>query len=256
MWRHFLSLIQRVFNNFLAQQGTTTWGFVSNWIPSIISALVAALVILRLRGKQGLIEHWGKNLGIVFASAILGNLLWYMPILGWTLVKTVYRDHEAMQAKIIELTDSAQQLRTKSPYEKSFMGSFAYINTVGAFGYLTRDPRHQPDMHSDCLIKITTSDENRPVANSLRSIASAAGCYVVQEPYDPDLDAETLHEIKNSTLNFMVIHGSRSNSRADGFLVGMSNTFHVQRAYDLPPNSPPNLLWLQIGPGSIWRISK
>ena len=161
-----------------------------------------------------------------------------------------------MRADNMSLSEKVEKLSTKSPYEKSFIGSFAYTNTVGAFAGLTRNSSHQPNAKSRCQIKITTPPDNRAVAESIRAIASDLGCHIFSMPYDPDEDPETWKEIKRSLPNFIVIHARRTNKYADGFVVGMGNTFHVQRAYNLPPKSPSNLIWLQIGSGSVWRIGR
>jgi hypothetical protein len=39
----------------------------------------------------------------------------------------------------------------------------------------------------------------------------------------------------------------------DGFVIDLKNIFSVKRTYDLPPGSPPDLIWIQIGRGYPFR---
>jgi hypothetical protein len=251
----YFDLICRICHNFLAGQGTTFLGFISNWTPSILSAIFTVSFIFWKQGWKAVIEHLRRSVLLVFAAAIAGNVIWFSAILVWTAIKTIYQEHEKAQAKIIYLKDQVSELQTKSPYEKSFVGSFAFTNTVGAFSNLSRDTQIQPNEHSECQIKITSPPENKQAALGLRSIAGTMGCHVVQEPSDPDVNSESWSEINRTLPNFVVIHAAKENYRADSFVVGMGNTFHVRRAYDLPSGSPKSLVWLQIGSGSIWRIN-
>jgi hypothetical protein len=89
----------------------------------------------------------------------------------------------------------------------------------------------------------------------VRVIASSIGCYIQQEPDAPDMDAEAWAEIRQSSPGFIAVHARKDNIRADSLVTGMSNTFHIQRSYSLPPDRSDSLVWLQIGPGSIWRTT-
>jgi hypothetical protein len=231
------------------------------WTVSIATTIWIAHRLKSWLEISGEYPGWGGVKKVVRAS--LSDTIWDLGataiiVISWFCIfaaRTVYQDHVNFVAATQQLRAKVDELQIKGPYEKSFIGSFAFTNTLGAFAGLTRDPRYQPNPSSECQIKITTPrTENREAAMGLRSIASTVGCYVQQEPYDPDIDPETSKEIQQSLPGFVVIHAAKGNDRADGFVVGMGNTFHVRRVYDLPPDSPKNLVWLQIGPGSIWRI--
>jgi hypothetical protein len=223
-----------------------------NWL-SILLPLAVVIIKWAVEWRKGRREamrppHLKRDFWIMAAV--------YIALFMWSVVRTVYQDHQSERATNSSLRSENADLKTKSPYEKSFMGSFAYLNSVQAFGYLVRDPRHQPDADSDCQLKITTVPENRAIAQSLHNIATSIGCYVQPEPFNPDLNPQSSKEISMSPSDFITIHSQRENARAEGFVTGMTNSFHVQRAYDLPDGSPNNLVWLQIGPGSIWRVGQ
>jgi hypothetical protein len=120
MWPHLIGFLHQVRQNFLAQQGTTWLGFVSNWIPSILSALIAATAILLLRRKQAVIYHWKQNLTIVLVATIAGNLSWYLPVLGWVAIKTIYQDHQAATVTVLRLQNKIQHLQDYATREEQY----------------------------------------------------------------------------------------------------------------------------------------
>jgi hypothetical protein len=158
-----------------------------------------------------------------------------------------------MQAENLQLKVEVEQLRVNSPYEKSFAGSFAYLNTVMAFGQL-RGVVGPIDPHGKCHVKISTAQDNAQAAWTLTSIAKSFGCYVFEPSGNPDLNPDVRTEASNSTPNLVVIHAQKGNAKADSFVVGKSNTSHVQRTYLLPKDAPVNLVWIEVGSGSIWRV--
>jgi hypothetical protein len=96
MWPHFLNLLSRSWQRFLAGQGTTGLGFVSPYTVPVISAVCAGALLLLVRGKAAMIAHWRQNLGIVALAAAVANLLWYGPLIGRALVQVVYDDHASL----------------------------------------------------------------------------------------------------------------------------------------------------------------
>ena len=161
-----------------------------------------------------------------------------------------YTDHNLLEQTQRELT----QLQNQSPYARSFVGSFAYSNTVMAFGYLRDLSGRTVDPNSPCKVKITAPPENEAIKGTLASIASAFNCYVPLSIGTAETNPELRAEAFTTALpNVVLIHAAKDNSRSDGFVTAMGNSFHVQRTYDLPPRSPQDLVWVQIGSGSVWR---
>jgi hypothetical protein len=98
MWTHFVNLLGKSWHLFLVGQGTTALGFWSPYSIGGLSALVAGVAVLALRGIEAMKQHWKQTLGIVFGAAVAANLIWYGPIFGWDLIKTVYGDHQFLVA--------------------------------------------------------------------------------------------------------------------------------------------------------------
>jgi fumarate reductase subunit D len=244
MLGHFFHLAVRSFLAIPNVLGSTWAGILFPVLVLLIGEVIGA----SLFGWKAMLNNRKKATGVGLAALGIGYTLLFL----WCAAFTTYTDHEALVA----INRALQNRQINNPYEKSFIGSYAYTNTVGAFGYLVRDPSRQPDQDSPCQIKITSGLENKALLLSLRSVATAVGCNVLQEPYNPETDSEAWAEINQSLPNFLVIHGAKGNASADGFVADMSTTFRVQRAYSLPPKSRDNLLWLQIGTGSVWRDTK
>src|SRR5262249_6400575 len=112
-------------------------------------------------------------------------------------------------------------------------------NTLGAFQSLAvASPK--------CSVRITAPFENRVAAEALYSLGSHF-CKVDRvnpNPIDPPDDI-----LKGSVNNGVVIHMAKEPQIRDGFITGMGNVFSVKRTYDLPPGSPPDLIWVQVGRG-------
>jgi hypothetical protein len=127
MWPHFLNLLHQIWRDFLARQGTTGWGFMSNWMPSILSSLIAVAAIGILRGKQAVIDHWKQSLAIVICSAVAGNCLWFIPVMICTSVGTVYRDHQNLSARVASYRKPIQRSLLVSPQIRPSNPSELYI---------------------------------------------------------------------------------------------------------------------------------
>jgi hypothetical protein len=111
---HFFNLVSQVWHSFLAGQGTTGLGFFSPILVTALSGTVAAAIILALRGKAAVVANWKQNVAIVFVAAVVGNLLWYGPILGWDVIKTVYDDHKSLVEANLTLKAENVKLRKMS----------------------------------------------------------------------------------------------------------------------------------------------
>jgi len=85
-----------------------------------------------------------------------------------------------------------------------------------------------------------------------RIIVNLAGNFCnVDMVYNPTGPQDEI--LKGSVDNAIVIHMAKEPSRRDGFVSAMGNVFSVRRDYDLPPGSPSDLVWIQIGRGYPWR---
>jgi hypothetical protein len=111
-------------------------------------------------------------------------------------------------------------------------------NTLHAFRDLSVQSPH-------CFIRITAPFKNRGVAQVLTNLGGDF-CRIdsSRNPAEPPDDI-----LKGSVDNGIVIHMAKEPQTRDGFVVEMGNVFAVRRSYDLPPGSPPDLIWIQIGRG-------
>ncbi|MBB6144218.1 hypothetical protein HNQ77_002170 [Silvibacterium bohemicum] len=122
MWASFLRLLRQSWQIFLNGQGTTALGFASTWIVAAVSGLIVTGFIFRIRGKAEMMRHWKQNVIIVFAGAIGGNIVWYVPIFACGIVRTVYTDHQQSVTTIERLQGFAVN---ESRYRQSLRESQA-----------------------------------------------------------------------------------------------------------------------------------
>ena len=111
-------------------------------------------------------------------------------------------------------------------------------NTLGAFQTLTTSS-------PTCFVRVTAPFENRGIREVLNRLA-VVYCKI-DKPPDPAGPQEDV--LKGSVDNGIVIHMAKEPQIRDGFIAEMGNAFAVKRTYGLPPGSPPNLVWIQIGRG-------
>jgi hypothetical protein len=126
MWPHFSNLIHRSWQLFLTGQGTTNLGFISVYTIPFYSAIIAGFFILVLRGKSEMIAHGKRSVGLLFGAAVMGNVLWFGPILSWELIKTTYNDHAQLVERVgrmnserVGLQQSNQALEQENAQLKS-----------------------------------------------------------------------------------------------------------------------------------------
>ena len=79
-------------------------------------------------------------------------------------------------------------------------------------------------------------------------------CNVMQPTGQFDLSPELQDADRHAPHDYVSIHAVRDYEMANAFVIGMSNTFTVKRDYQVPIGSPRNLVWVEVGSGSIWRI--
>jgi hypothetical protein len=111
-------------------------------------------------------------------------------------------------------------------------------NTLGAFQSLSiAAPK--------CFVRVTAPFENRGVATALNNLGGFF-CRMDKPPSPSEPQDDVL---KGAVDNGIVIHMAKEPQTRDGFITGLRNAFSVKRTYDLPPGSPPDLIWIQIGRG-------
>jgi hypothetical protein len=188
-----------------------------------------------------------------------------LAIYGWAVLfavavgMTVYKDHDGLvlaKKKLREDNKTITQemeawkskVRPKNPYviseEDPALSSIT--NLVTAFNHL-RVPR---DTTAPCEVKLTSAQENNFVASVIYNAAVANGCkfeWLKADGLNPDIE-KTL-----GPPGLLVVHMARLPESRNGFVTALTNVFKVKRSYVLPPGSPPDLVWIKIGSGAVWR---
>src|SRR5260370_31611944 len=65
MRMHLANLLNQSRAVFLAGQGTTGLGFISQFVVSSLSGIFLAVLILYLRGKRAMLDEWKRNIVFV-----------------------------------------------------------------------------------------------------------------------------------------------------------------------------------------------
>jgi hypothetical protein len=162
MWLHFINLLHRSWHLFLIGQGTTALGFMSPYIVSFFAVIVAGLLVLHVRGKSAMIQHWKQSLGIVFGAALIGNVLWFGSIFSWDLVKTVYEDHDALVSMIPMARRDQESLDRKT------------IDSLN--GEIEKLKNRQPPVKEQCWMQTATLPAPKDVPTAESTSEAIAFC--------------------------------------------------------------------------------
>lgn len=240
MWRHFVSLLSRAFHLMPSLVS-------SNWTAVFMAAGIFALsqILLSLRGMEYMKRQWKENIAIGVCSVAVG----WIGLFAWSIVVTVYSDHQFLAAKVSQLQ------RQQGPQGKSIFGIYpdneysAISNLIGSFGYLRNSPTG-----NHCLLKMTSPAENIETVNMIASLAANVGCHLTESVGNPSLDPDVnALATKGAIMDAVVLHARKENAFANGVITDLGNVFDMRRQYDLPAGSRPDLIWLQFGTGSFWR---
>jgi len=104
MWPHLANLLSHSWQAFLQAEGTTGLGWIGDRVVVPVAIFVITLIVIwARRGWRDMTEHWMKTLSWAFAVALTVLFTWHGLIFGWSLVKSVYGDHQWAISKIVEL---------------------------------------------------------------------------------------------------------------------------------------------------------
>jgi hypothetical protein len=105
----------------------------------------------------------------------------------------------------------------------------------------------------NCIVRLTAPSENRQVVQVLSNIAGDF-CKLEEPPNSNNADIDVL---AGSEQNAVVVHVTKATTSKDeirdGILGDLQNVLAVRFKHDLPPGSPPGLIWIQVGRGYPWR---
>jgi hypothetical protein len=75
-------------------------------------------------------------------------------------------------------------------------------------------------------------------------------CKVELPSQDINLDNDVL---AGSVDDAVVVHVEKQPSAKDRFVTSLGNVLSVRLKHDLPSGSAPELVWMQLGHGYVWR---
>jgi hypothetical protein len=113
-----------------------------------------------------------------------------------------------------------------------------------------------------CLVKLTYASDNQNLGRTLDWILSYGdptkvngGAICDMQPdvlSPPNIDEPS--SPRKTTDPGIVVHWNENFTPGQGIAHFFdADGFNVKVSHRLPPNSPPNLIWLDIGPGSPWK---
>lgn len=249
MWlTSLLRLLHRSWSTLTTALGTTT---LSLLLFSILlpMAPVAYRFWQQFRAGELKKQPFRSLYSIVFnqgslALAALDILIW-SGLAAWAVAATVYRDHRFLELQVAHLT--------LPPYSIAQNDEWAsMMNLMMSVQYL-RQPLGQQQPPKPCALKITAPAGNRVPAQVLARVAAMLGCIVAGPDYLTEDLAEARQQSSGALPDAIVVHGGPADPRVDGFAVDLSNIFEVKKSHDFSPVETPGLIWVQFGPGNVWR---
>ncbi len=246
-FHHFAHFFLRIIVNWYTFLGTS---------PGGIGAQIAKLILTEAKGGWWRLSSWQNNWVGGLKRGFYSLLAVWVVVFLVCIMTTVYHDHQALVSAntILKKRVAEKQAENTKRPEKDAIRSDnefgAISNVLGSFSFLMPS---LPEADNPCRIKITAPHETIESAKLVASLAGWRGCYVIGPAnldLDPDLSLEATRGIVHDAV---IVHASKDNQKAAGFVNNLGNVVHVIRRYDLPKGSRPDLIWLQFGAGSIWR---
>ena len=155
-------------------------------------------------------------------------------------VRTVFNDHQSLVERNRELlgrgNGNPHMIFANNQYAST-------INTFQAFTLLRDGDNTIPTTNNPCHLLITYPEENKLVGQILSSLATAAHCFV--EGPDP------LMILPSPPSNIVIVHVSPSRKNGAAFATGLTNVVQAKISPDEPKT--PNVIWIEVGKGNVWR---
>jgi len=262
--RAYLSRIGLLsWQKFLANLGTTQFGFISAPSVSIASGIVAIFIIFATRGLSAMLEHWRQNIAIVFASVVIA----YSAVYGSSYLKNFLNEINSQQVANIQSLEADGN--TNQKLKDQIAGLQNQVNDLSENIY-TSEPifsniiYFQQAFHSFesgtritagnmCLIRFTGTKENWGFVFALAELANkSANCpmQLVQPGADPDLDKIAAKGIVDDKVVFHMVRDDRA---ANQLFTDLFNYLPLQRSYDDVGNGAnAHYVWLQFGRDAKW----
>jgi hypothetical protein len=248
---------------------------MSPFVVSLVSVIVAGLLLLVVRGKSAMIQHWKQNLTIVVGAVVIGNLLWFGSIFSWDVLKTVFDDHQFLVQSNTSLREEIKRISAKSEPPAPRAIAYVYRNemSVSQVANLTEHLAGAVRQAKPIVFLITFAAGNGKFKDDISGLIVHACDMVggspctIERPPDPKLEIDT--GIPTPTRSGIVVHASESTEKSTGqyiasrYVLGSCyNAVYsdskipdsIKKAARLGPGDR-SFVWLELGPGSPWSLS-
>jgi len=258
---HLLRITGRAWDVFVAQDvGSTSRGFLSGGLEAFLGIAAVAAMTGYFLGWRELQKHWLETAIIALFAFPTVTLVVYGTQFAWEIAKAGYDDHH----DLTESNERASQKLAISEKEVARLQSLIPKSTKTTVPRWNEPPSAQSGpigpiaavelvsaFRKPCVVAVTASKDKPNLKSTIMwLLTQASGC----ETYDAGLPSTDASYPKKTEPRGMVIHWNENNRsgeqiarffEADGYIVRVS--------HQLPPNSPPLLIWIEFGPGSPVR---
>jgi hypothetical protein len=114
-WSHLVNLFWSSVRVFVSSIGTNLLGFLLILGDSVASIGISVFRILRKEGISAMREHWKRTAWVAIQTAFAVTLVIYGPVAIYSVVKTVYDDHQGLVNRLNELNEYA---KNKADYDR------------------------------------------------------------------------------------------------------------------------------------------
>jgi hypothetical protein len=209
----------QVFGEYISAVFLKGWGYVPAGIVAVIR------FVEWLKGKPFPIRAWSKItvlvLGLIFAQFM------------------AYRDLRIRSANVV--VPKPPPRWTEPPSVQT--GPIGPITAVEVLQEFEKLPK-------PCVGRVRTAEDTRELGGTLVWILQyGAGCRLEESPTPPDINAPQPPPIPGTSG--LVIRWKEQFKPGEGIAHFFDFAgFRVRISHDLPRDSPPNSVWIDIGPGS------
>jgi hypothetical protein len=135
-WNHAVTNFSHSsWHNFLNLVGSTTAGFVSPFVVSLISILATVLIIGQMQGRAVMKQHWVETACISLLVLVGTMIAVYGPLFVWTVARTAYEDHlllvtatRTLMQKNADLQEASSHLVDPNSRQDEIMKLISQIN--------------------------------------------------------------------------------------------------------------------------------
>ena len=161
MWPHFVSLLLRALHNFLGLLGTTALGWAAPLLGSLLTIGLTLYFIQRREGRVAMLGHWKQNAVVTLKLMFIVTLVIYFPLLSYSVIRTVYDDHESLVSHVRELRHYAENQKQQEEQLTQLRSETRHWQD--AYQRMARGETH-PD-------RILSSEESNALYEKLREIS-------------------------------------------------------------------------------------